>query len=158
MVLEAPQPFHPSTILQRQQQLTPSNLPSMAPAQVPVAFDRRGTMQADQKAALMSFFDKTAGLAQHTASPVQQQPQQQQSQQQQQPRRRVSQSGSPVSPIPDRRVPVNARGAGGVAPRSRMSSFADEGKANGSGPHTPIDAAEKKFLLGYLENFVSKGT
>jgi hypothetical protein len=118
----------------------------MPPPQLPGAFDRRGTMQADQKSALMSLFGKPAGVARRSASPAQQQP-----------RRRVSRSGSPVSPIPDRRVPVNARGAGGVAPRSRMSSFAEEGKANGSGPQTPIDPADKKFLLGYLENFVSKG-
>ena len=144
MVLEAPQPFHPSNLLQRQQQLTPSNvLAALAPPQKgPNLFDRRQQAPADQKSTLMGLFGKPAVS---TTIPSQQ------------ARRQLSQTGSPVSPIPDRRAPVKQYDPRGVAPasvgpKSRINSFAESNGSTRSGTRTPISTMDKNFLLGFLED------
>jgi mRNA-decapping enzyme subunit 2 len=143
MVLEAPQPFHPSNLLQRQQQLTPSNVAalSLPPQKAVNMFDRRQQAPADHKSTLMSLFGK-APIS--TAIPLQQ------------TRRQVSQTGSPVSPIPERRAPVKQYdprvAPSSVASKSRMNSFAESNGSTKSGNRTPISTMDKNFLLGFLED------
>lgn len=164
MVLEAPRPFAPSTILQRQH--TPANLPPQAPTSAPsstqpiastvatATFDRRDAQPATQKSALMSLFG-SATPKQAPAAISAQIP---------------STNASPVSPLPDRRVPVrshptsmmsNTSSFGGISPpaiapiRSRVSSFEVEatGSTKSQSPITPVD---KRFLFQYLEGVVSQ--
>lgn len=164
MVLEAPRPYAPSTILQRQH--TPANLPPQAPTSAPTStnpvpsavatatFDRRDAQPATQKSALMSLFG-SAPTKQAPASAHAQRP---------------STNASPVSPIPDRRVPVRSHpttlmghtsSLGGPTPpaiapiRSRVSSFEVEAPAS-TKSQSPITPVDKRFLFQYLEGVVSQ--
>jgi hypothetical protein len=149
MVLEAPRPFHPSTILQRQQQYTPTDPTAQAHArgrgqaqshtQAPNArSDDRGTHTTEQKSALLSLFNSKAPPVAAGKHAVQG------------PQRRSSGNGSPVSPLPDGRVPVKPT-EHQQAPRSRVGSLAEEARG-GDAPITPVD---KKFLFKYLEDMVN---
>ena len=151
MVLQAPRPFHPSTILQRQQQYTPTDSTAQAHAkgrgqvqghaQVPNArSDDPGMHTTEQKSALLSLFNAKAPPVAAGKHAVQG------------PQRRSSGNGSPVSPLPDGRVPVKPTEHQQVGvPRSRVGSLADDARG-GDAPITPVD---KKFLFKYLEDMVN---
>jgi mRNA-decapping enzyme subunit 2 len=182
IILEAPRPFHPSSILQRQQQFTPllpehgsvtatpaiTAVPAVqqqpAPPSVPVpvaAFDRRDAQSATQKSTLMSLFGAspaaTVGKPYHPVAAANMTSP-----------RHPSLNGSPVSPLPERRVPVKSHPSStfdamsppsiSTAPtKSRVSSFDIGAEAptavKSQSPITPVD---KQFLFQYLEDVVSK--
>jgi hypothetical protein len=133
MVLEAPRPFHPSTILHRQQQYTPTEMTGHGHVKAHVHVQAPNAPSTEQKSALLSLFNAKAPVSagKHAA---------------QGPRRRSS-GGSPVSPLPDGRLPVKpTEHAQGGAPRSRVGSLADD---------VPITPVDKKFLFKYLEDMVN---
>jgi mRNA-decapping enzyme subunit 2 len=173
MPLEAPRAMHHPSILDRQ--TTPANLPvatppvqatqSTQPTGLPASFDRRGQAPTDQKTALMSLFGKptmqavAAGTSSrqsvfHNTGGV--------SLTQQRP----PSSKSPVSPLPERRLPVKpqqlqqqytSHPAHPMAKSSRVSSFADESLPSTLGPRSPATPIENKnFLFQYLEDVVKK--
>jgi mRNA-decapping enzyme subunit 2 len=146
MVLEAPRPFHPLMILQRQQQYTPTDSTATGQVQsqnhphLPGArSDDRGMHATEQKSALLSLFNAKApavAAGKHVVKG---------------PRRRASGNGSPVSPLPDGRVPVKQAELPLEAARSRVGSLADEAR----GGETPITPVDRKFLFKYLEDMVN---
>jgi mRNA-decapping enzyme subunit 2 len=159
IVLEAPRPFHPSTILQRQQQFTPTNLAgpsSETPREKSVSsatFDRRDAQPASQKSTLMSLFGSGGSKQAAGMPPVPMSVP-----------RHPSLNGSPVSPLPDRRVPVKSQPTT-IEPlrtekiKSRVSSFDIEGQGQASAKNqSPITPIEKRFLFQYLEGVVSQDT
>lgn len=76
--------------------------------------------------------------------------------------RHPSLNGSPVSPLPDRRVPVKSQPTTTESARpekikSRVASFEIEGQGQTSAKtQSPITPVEKKFLFQYLEGVVSQ--
>jgi mRNA-decapping enzyme subunit 2 len=210
-ILEAPRPFQPSSILQRQQQYTPSNAtPANVPAGAPVGavFDRRSQQPETQKTNLLSLFNakpspaappaatadtQKANLLSLFHSPASTHSATSQAAHAQVPevlgfptnmvvpdahQRRLSQNESPVSPLPDKRVPYKAQNAGAAViipqasavssmsmydgagvPRSRVSSVTSAGAGSGgaTGGQTPIAEDQKQFLFKYLEDAVRGG-
>jgi hypothetical protein len=151
MVLQAPRPFHPSMILRRQQQYTPTDPTAQGQAKgqvqgqpqhhIPSArSDDRGQPTTEQKSTLLSLFNTKPPAAAAGKQAVQG------------PQRRASGNGSPVSPLPDGRVPVKQTEVPQVGvPRSRVGSLADDSR----GVDVPITPVDKKFLFKYLEDMVN---